>query len=145
MNGKKKQKNNCLSLRPRIFLKLFYYLPLQLPCMVQGAWQFSALLQLHGICPFSKLTDTSRIWPCCQIKATSWEMRVAESAREAGWITPCVWRPDLSTLPWGFLSAGAEKHLQEGDSIKPTASCNGLTKLCCPCTTLDSLPSVLLL
>lgn len=62
-------------------------------------------------------------------------------AREAGWITPFVWRPDLSTLPMGFLSAAAEKHLQEGDGDITTTSCNSVTRLCCPCTTLDYLPA----
>lgn len=100
-------------------MKLIYYLPVQLPCTVQGAWQFPAPLQLHDICPFTKLVETNRTWPCCQIQAMSGEMRVMELANEAEWITPCVWRPDLSALPRGFLSVGAENTFRRETALKP--------------------------
>lgn len=76
---KKKQ----LSCRAQTLMKLIYYLPVQLPCTIQGAWQFPVPLQLRDICPFSKLADTNRIWPCRQIKATSGEMRAVASARKS--------------------------------------------------------------
>ncbi len=77
------ERKAILSCRAQTVMKLIYYLPVQLPCTIQGAWQFPVPLWLRDICPFTELADTNRIWPCRQIKAMSGEMRAVASARKS--------------------------------------------------------------